>query len=161
MSDSVGGFTIYKAGRADISDITEKAVQFFSESDFNGNLTANPDRYRDMLYDFIDNPHVASFVARSGEDVVGYIHIYCQSDYTNELVGEMYQFYVDPNFRGKGVARALVSRAVEQYREWGCKRAYSEAAAGFDDGGKNLRLFINLWKKAGYTEKGIVMVKDF
>ena len=159
-----GNFTVSKAGRGDVYDITSAAIEFYKESDFLGRLEPNPDKYKGMLYEFIDNPYVASFVARADtkeQELLGYIHIYCQNDYTDDLVGEMFQMYVAPKARGTGVSRKLIEAAVEQYKAWGCKRAYSEASPGFNDGGKNIRLFVNLWKKAGYTEKGIVMMKEF
>jgi len=158
-----GNFTVSKAGRGDVYDITSAAIAFYQESDFAGKLPPNPDKYKGLLYEFIDNPYVASFVARDNEsqDLLGYIHIYCQNDYTDDLVGEMFQFYVSPKARATGVSRALVDAAVAQYKQWGCKRAYAEASPGFADDGKNIRLFVNLWKKSGYTEKGIVMMKEF
>ena len=116
-------FNLTRTNMFDIDEITDCAVRFYQESDMQGALTADPVKYRNMLANFINNPAVGSFLCRNDKDkIVGYIHIYNQDDYTKELVADLFQFWVDPEARGTGVARALVS-ALEQQRRGRPRRA--------------------------------------
>jgi len=157
----VADFTISRGTRGDIDDIVASATRFYESTDQHGRLTINKGNYRATLEEFIDNPYVCSLLARAASgELLGYMHIYCQNDYTVEMVGEMFQMYVEPAGRGKGVSRALVEAALEQYKKWGCVRLYAEGAAGIEDGGVNDKLFENLWTRYGYKKQGIVMMKE-
>lgn len=155
------GYTIRESGVTDINDITTAAIRFFAESDMDGVLTVNPDNYVRLLHGSLGQPNVKSFHARDYDgNVVGYIHVYYQNDYTTERVGELFQFFVAPEARGTGLARDLVARATEQFRAWGCVRAYVEVSSGFKDNGQNNKKFSNLWQKFGFKEQGIVLTLD-
>ena len=41
-----GNFTVSKAGRGDVYDITSAAIEFYKESDFAGKLPPNPSDHR-------------------------------------------------------------------------------------------------------------------
>jgi GNAT superfamily N-acetyltransferase len=76
------------------------------------------------------------------------------------MIGEMFMYYVAPEWRGTLVSRSLVEASVEQYKVWGCKRAYAEAASGLEDP-RALKYFNNLWAKFGYREIGTVVMRSF
>ena len=154
------GFDIVTMEAEHLDLVVEAGVEFFNESNLNGWLTVNRAGYRTMLEDSLDNGGVASFLAVSCNQVVGYIHIYCQNEYTVEPVGELFQFFVRPEWRGTGVARSLIEAAQAQYIAWGCKRAYAEAAPGLRDP-RHLNLFRNLFGKFGYEPIGATFMKDF
>jgi GNAT superfamily N-acetyltransferase len=155
------GFKILRAGWFDIPEIVNLASRFFAESNFSERLHEDKAKHTATLQEFIDNPYVASFIARGDDDeLLGYIHIYCQNDYTEERIGEMYQMFIKPEARATGVSRGLVTAAVEQYKKWGCKRAYAEASPGFNDDGRNVKLFENLWRKQGYVPTGVIMMLE-
>lgn len=153
-------YTIRETGVTDINDITTAAINFFKESDMLGTLQVAPDNYVRFLHGAIGHENVKSFNARDDEtgEIVGYIHIYYQTDYTVERVGELFQFYVAPSQRGKGLARELVSRAVQQWKDWGCKRIYAEVSSGLSN--NNNGKFKNLFGKFGFREQGIVLTLD-
>lgn len=144
---------------ADMEQVCRLAERFFYESSFRG-LTINLDAYRKTIMDYYRYPSVKSLVAVTDQgDIVGYIHIYCQQDYTVELIGEMYQFYVAPEYRGTKVSRSLIEGAVAQYKMWGCAVAYCECAPGMEDE-KHLQTFSNLWVKYGYKPVGRAFMLD-
>lgn len=156
-------FVVRRAWRSDLDQLVDLGEMFFRESNFLGNLTISKKNYRATIEPYIDAnkyPHVAPLIAVKGGEILGYLHIYAHRDFTEELVGEAYQFYVRPEYRGSGVARALVEAAVLQYADWKVARAYAEAAPGMDQA-QQLKLFENLWGRSGYKKIGIVMMKDF
>lgn len=152
-------FPVEKLNRMRFEPLMDCAQCLFDESNFNGVLTASRDKYRHLLNHYVSSPYVAGFIAMDNEVVVGYVLIYCQEDYTVERVGELFQFFVRPEYRGSMVARSLIKAATQQWDEWGCVRTYAEAAPGFDDI-KHLMLFKNLWRKFGFEQVGITMLRE-
>lgn len=144
----------------DIPDVCAAATEFFQESSFR-KQTLRIDKYAKMLTDYIGNTYVQSFVCYMDNELAGYIHIYCQDDYTDELIGELYQFYVRKKFRGKGIARMLVDAADVKWAQWGCVKAYADANPGFDDSGLSVKLFQNLWGKFGFKSTGQSFMKEY
>ena len=145
----------------DLDRVADLAFQFFQESNFSrGGLTVDLEAYKRTIKNYWRNPFVTSFLAIEEDtaEILGYVHIYAQRDYTVELVGEMYQFYVIPRARGSRVARALVQAACDKWDEWGCARAYCEAAPGMQDE-KHLMTFRNLWGKFGFGQVGITLMR--
>lgn len=153
-------YVIRKAWSTDIPQLVELGAAFYQESNFLGTLTMSKNNYQRTLERYIDHPLVAAIVAVKGGEILGYVHIYAQNDYTEELVGEVFQFYIRPEYRGSGISRALAESAVLQYAEWKVARGYVEAAPGMD-AEEHLKLFENLWGRVGYKKIGIVMMKEF
>lgn len=156
-------FIVRKAWVSDLDQLVDLGAQFYQESNFLGNLTMSKKNYRATLAQYLDFdkfPYVAPIVAVKDGKILGYLHIYAQRDYTEERIGEVYQFYVLPEYRGSGVARALVEAANLQYAEWEVARGYVEASPGMD-AEAHLKLFENLWGRFGYKKIGIVMMKEF
>lgn len=152
-------FPIETLTRMRFEPMLDCAQCLFDESNFNGVLTASRPKYRMLLERNIAHPGAKAFIAMDNEFVVGYILIYCQNDYTEEMIGEMFQFYVRPEYRGSMVARSLIKRACQQWDEWGCVRTYAEASPGFTDI-QHLMLFKNLWRKFNFEQVGIIMLRD-
>lgn len=151
-------FNIIKLNEHYIERLVDAAKVFFAESDFKENgIECDTDTFRKLLHEYIYNPYVGAIIAVDEQDnVVGYILIYCQQDYTVQLIGDLYLFFVQPEWRGTKVGRSLVEAAVKQWKEWGCKRVYTEAASGIQEP-QYLTMFKNLWAKFGFTEIGVVM----
>lgn len=144
---------------ADTNQLVALATAFFYESN-NRDLTIDTDAYRKTINDYYRYPSVKTFVAVTDEgDLVGFLHAYFQRDFTVEAIGECYQFYVAPEYRGTRVGRSLIEAAVKQYKIWGCARAYVEAAPGMD-AEKHLKTFGNLWGKYGYKFVGQAFMVD-
>lgn len=155
-------FIVRDAMRSEIPQIVRLAAKFFEESNFSrSGLTVDLAAYQRTIENYWRYPLVKSIVAldQHDGDLLGYVHVYCQRDYTVELVGEMYQFYVKPEARGTLVARELVRAACAQFDAWGCMRSYSECAPGLPDE-KSVKTFANLWGKFGYKKIGEVLLRD-
>lgn len=152
---------IISAGPERIDEIFVLAENFWHESNYNkGGLTLKPDHWKQTVSSHMGHPNTAALCAVIEDKIVGYVLIYYQTDFTEEKIGEMFQFYVSPEFRGSEVSRSLVKAAIDQYEAWDCKRAYCEASPGLANE-KHLRFFRNLWGKFGYEQIGISMMKEF
>lgn len=155
-------FIVREAMHSEIPAIVRLAKDFFDESNFSrSGLTADLDAYRRTIENYWRYPSVKSFVALDSDngDLLGYVHVYMQQDYTVEKVGEMYQFYVVPRARKTPVTRELVAAACHQFDEWGCARSYCECAPGLPDE-KSIKTFSNLWRKFGYVEVGVTLMRE-
>lgn len=153
-------FEIALAGHDDIPKLVELGSMFYAESNFHKGLTLSTDNFRKLLEEYIGHTQVAAIIALIEGEIVGYCLIYGQSDFTEELIGELYQFYVVKQHRKTGISRALVEEAVRLYDVWGCSRAYAEASPGMADP-NHINLFKNLWGKVGYFQIGVTMMKEF
>lgn len=154
-------FEIVRGTREHLDQLVALGARFFEESNFAGRgVTISLDNYRKTISEYIDFYSVAAICAVREGQVIGYIHIYFQNDFTVERIGEVYQMYVAPEYRGSGVARSLVESAVLQYADWNCARGYVEASPGMQ-AEEHLKLFENLWGRVGYKKIGLVMMGEF
>lgn len=154
-------FEIFHANESHLDEMFALTTRFYYESNFHtASLTLRDDLWKQTLTHHINLDDTAAICACVDGKIVGYVLVYYQTDFTEERIGEMFQFYVEPEQRGSGVARALVDEAVKQYKEWGCVRAYCEASPGIAMR-DHLGLFKNLWGKFGYEQIGITLMKEF
>lgn len=153
-------YDIRRAEKSDIDRLVDLGTQFYGESNFHKGMTISKDNYRKTLEDYIGHPLVGAFVATVDGVIVGYSHVFAQTDYTVERVGELFQFFVQPEYRRTSIARSLAEVSVKQYHDWGCKRAYAEASPGMADP-SHIKLFENLWGKFGYQKIGVTLMKEF
>lgn len=161
MSEGDEIVEIFKANKTSLDEMFVLATDFWHESNFHSaGLTLKEDHWKSLVSSHIEQNDTAAICARVNGKIVGYVLIYYQTDYTYEPIGEMFQFYVCPEFRKTNVARMLVQAAVNQYNEWGCARAYCEASPGISMR-DHLSLFKNLWGKFGYKEIGVTLMKEF
>ncbi len=161
MAQEKSDIEIFRADTSNLDELFVLAERFWGESNYaTAGLTLKSEFWKDTVRNHIGLPETAVFAARSGGEVVGYVMVYCQRDYTLEPIGEMFQFYVVPELRGSEIARLLVSAADSQYRVWGCARAYCEASPGLSHR-DHLGLFKNLWGKFGFIETGVTLMKEY
>lgn len=82
------------------------------------------------------------FIAEEGRQFAGYIHFgtYPEPDYiTGELYGYIYDIYVMPRFRRKGVATSMITEALGWFR----KKGFKEAATSTFPSSVGWRLYSN------------------
>lgn len=144
--------------QADINEFMDTAECFFRESR-NSDYAVNLARYRHLIQASAGVPTVAVIVAVEDGIIAGYAILNVMIDFTDEPIGDMYQFYVRPEYRGKGAARGLRDAVVKRFDEWGCPLSHVSADAGIDDTGNATLLFRNLWAKAGYSVTGVTMTR--
>jgi GNAT superfamily N-acetyltransferase len=143
---------------ADIDEFMDVAEAFFRESR-NRDYTVDLKRYRHLILASVGVPSVSILVAVEDGIVAGYAILNLMMDFTQEPIGDMYQFYVRPEYRGSGVARGLRDAVVKRFDEWGCPLSHISADAGIDEDGSATLLFRNLWAKAGYSVTGVTMTR--
>lgn len=154
-------YLVVEAGYDEMDAIIDLSQKFFDESNYGGHVTFNPEKLRGNLFiawrnrprDFITFMLVSSYGEPSG-----FAHVRRDDIFTDENIGELYQFYVLPSHRGTGGSRALRDAVEEQFQLWDCKLKYVECGAGLDDA-KNDVLFFNLWGKIGYKFLGSALFK--
>lgn len=96
------------------------------------------------------NPHSNSKVAVIGEKIAGYV---CASLIADE--GHILNLSVHPDFRRKGIAKALVQETIVELREDGCRILYLEVRASNDAASRLYQGFgfrIFSMRKAYYTD---------
>ncbi len=143
---------------SDINEFMDAAESFFRESR-NRDYAVDLERYRNLVLASVPVHTVAIIVAVEDGIIAGYAIINLMMDFTQEPIGDMYQFYVRPEYRGKGVARGLRDAVVRQFDHWGCPLSHVSADAGIDEDGTATLLFRNLWAKVGYSVTGVTMTR--
>jgi len=138
----------------EINLVADMAVRFFKESAMGG-LTYDRKRYIEFLEHNWNSKYTECIVAVEGDKMVGYASGFATDGYTKELVGELFQFYVTPEFRGTMVARKLAKAMTDRFKMWGCSTAHVQSYSGI-----NVGKFRNLWSKLGYKEVGLTMGID-
>lgn len=142
----------------DMPALMQLAVEFFYESD-NRDMTLDTAKYRRYLDSIREAPFTRIFMVRCAGFPAAYAVISAVTEFTKEPIGELYHFYVRPDYRGTHVGRALVARIVDQFDQWNTYKDFAEAASGVDSG-RSAKMFENLFKKFGYRTTGVVMVRE-
>jgi len=154
-------YRVVEAGYDEMDAILDLSERFFVESNYADHLTFDRIKLRSNLFcawqnrprDFI------TFVLMTDErEPAGFAHVRREDVFTVECVGELYQFYILPNHRGRGAARMLRDACQVRFDAWGCRISYVECGSGLD-AGKNDKLFFNLWGKIGYKFLGTALFK--
>ena len=149
-------YSVVEAGYDEMLDILELSAKFFEESNYRNCTTFNPDKLRDKLFiAWSQRPRdfITLIVRDGGGRPAGFAHVRREDVFTDENLGDLYQFYILPEHRGRGAARILRDAVDRQFRAWECAFSYVECGAGLDDD-KNEMLFFNLWRKIDYQFLG-------
>lgn len=151
---------VEKVSAERLDDILGLGTVFFYESD-NKNLTLDLNLYKESLLSVINHINHAIFMVFNNEEPVGYIIVYQDREFTVEFIGEIYQYYILPEYRGTKAFTMLRDAVNKQFQDWGVAKGYMTASSGVGDVKKNNQLIENAWRKSGYTTTGLVMTKEF
>lgn len=157
MKTETFDYEIRLATTADIDAIVDTALIFWHSSNHAVNRSQNPVKFKQLMREYMGRSCTRIIIAVREGKVIGYIMIYAEADYKDALDGELYQFFVHPDYRGSGVGRDLVEMAVQVYDDWGCDVCYAIGSA--EVGENELVHFRNLFAKFGFVETGIVMTR--
>ena len=91
-------------------------------------------------------------VADDNDKVIGYVFLRTKKTSTGTY-GVVHHIFVDPDYRGKGIATELMGKAEDYFRSRGVKAARSTITITNEPSLKMVR-------KLGYREKRIVFEKD-
>lgn len=153
-------YEIRLATQDDVKPLVDLAMKFWNESDHSTQEDVDPDRYENALRSrMVDADGWRVIVAVHNDQIVGYHIIYVLDDYKKDgqYDGEMFQFFVHPDYRASGISRDLVEMAVQIWDDWGCTKVY--ACASPEIGNIELSQFRNLFAKFGFKETGIIMTR--
>ncbi len=126
---------------------------YFAEAVYN-KLTPNLDNARITVADYVNR---FSFVAVEEGKIIGLAVADAMRTFYTELEFDVNMFYVHPDYRGTGVARALRDKLIEEHDRIGAKVMYTGCLSGVSE--SNEQTYLNLWAKVGFTRLGAVMIR--
>lgn len=118
---------------------TEAARQLIAELDAELNASYTPDQRHGLNIERLFQPNILFFVARLAGQPAG-----CGGIAFEDGLAEVKRMYVRPQFRGRGVAQAIVGRLAEEARARGMKRIVLET-------GDAQHAAIRFYERAGFT----------
>lgn len=143
-------FQIRQAKEVDYENLRELWLQFIQDPDGSDlNIVPceeNARRWINFVKKVIENGEGEILVATSEEKLLGYIFYSCSSPLIlreNRCV--IYDLYVVPEFRGKGIGSELLKKALERIRSRGFKQVRIGVLS------QNARA-LNLYEKFGFKE---------
>lgn len=80
-------------------------------------------------------------------------------DWCKRPVCYVEKLFLTPSCRGTGAARELVKRVIEYAASNGCSHVFATSTAGM--GHQVERMFVNLFRKFGFSECGPVLARSF
>lgn len=93
-------------------------------------------------------------IATEEEKLMGWILIGPSKDqFSDEIIGFLYELYVMQEFRGKGISKQLMKSAIERLKSEG----YPEIRLGVFAGNQA----IHLYKQMGFSERNVTMSLRF
>lgn len=145
---------IKDATEENLDQLCDMARRFVEESTLP--YTFSPELTRELLWQAIcDDENILLVDMRDGL-VAGAIMGYMERDFCVEYSAYITKMYVEKEFRGIIAAKQLIS-AFEKRVE-NASVVFASATAGIDE--RTEKLFVNLFKKSGYSVLGRIMVKD-
>lgn len=146
---------MYRATENDIAAIQGLLYpHYFSESVYK-NMTYSADNTRRIIESWLPN---CAIIVKDGDKAVGFASMVLQHSFFEEPEADVEMFFILPEYRGTGVARALCKFMIETAEANGAKLIFSSCLSGID--GKNNSLYINLWRKFGFEILGTVLVRS-
>lgn len=97
-----------------------------------------------------------TLVAEIDGKLVGFGSLVIATGFFNEREADIDKFYVQPKYRGTGIARMLAENLVKLAIANDARVIYALCGSGIDE--KNDKMFENLWKKFGFKKTGCLMV---
>ncbi|WP_139490563.1 GNAT family N-acetyltransferase [Brevibacillus dissolubilis] len=90
-------------------------------------------------------------LAKDGEQLAGWVMVGSNKDFfSEEMIGFIYELYVFPEYRGKGIAKELMTEGISALREEGYEEIRLNVFAG-NQGAKRL------YESLGFLDRQTVM----
>jgi len=125
---------------------------------FNETVFSNMEFDRDQCLETIQVWLNHSIVAAAVIDGVfaGFGVLTLSKSFYKQTEADIEMFCIKPEFRGSGASRAIRDILIETAKANEVKLMYASCLSGM--GETNEKLFINLWKKAGFKKLGTMMM---
>ena len=133
-------------------DVVESLCREFAEQSMYGKVMTYS---RENALECIKN-WSSILVAEIDGKLVGFGAIVIATEFFNEREADIDKFYVQPKYRGTGIARMLAESLVKLAIANDARVIYALCGSGINE--KNDKMFENLWKKFGLKKTGCLMV---
>lgn len=145
---------------ADVSKATPEDVhqaftllQHYAHESWQGKMVKPDDAViMQSLLDVFCAGNFVKAVAYDGSEMVGIAFGFVGNTWWKRPCGSIDMFYVHPKMRGKGVSRKLLAECLSQFTDFDCGFVYAGAESGM--GERNEALYVNLFKRAGFSHIG-------
>ena len=138
----------------DLEPMCNLARRFVAES--NLPLTFDYDATRKLFWEAINNEESIFIVAVEEGMIAGVIMGYMDRDFCVEYNAYITKVYVEKEFRGVVSAKHLITAFEAKVKK--SSLIFASATAGIDE--RIEKLFVNLFKKSGYSVLGRILVKE-
>jgi GNAT superfamily N-acetyltransferase len=142
----------------DVPALVDLYDRFFHESQYAAHLTYSRDHTRRYLEHVIGtgiSPHILAVL---GDTVIGELSYHIDRSFCAEPLAVLDEIYVIPEFAGTPVGRGLVAAAMDMCRNIEGANCFHVVIAS---GHKRAKTLVNLFKKFGAEEVGVVLRKVF
>lgn len=157
MTYSESSFSLSKATLDDVYSIYDACKSYYEESSNGTDLVPDEQSALETLSIACGYPedYVTFFITENGIKICGVVIVCAGKSWFKGREADIDFLYVLPEYRGKGVSRLLVEAAVS----WAMDAEdinilYCGCHSRFEDGGKNDKMFTNLFKKFGFEVTG-------
>lgn len=126
---------------------------YFNESAYKV-LDFDPEMARLTVENWLENICV---ICKDGEKIVAVASMFLARTYYKQAEANVEMFYILPQYRGKGISRAIVQTLVNVADTNKCAVIYTSCAGGVSE--LNNKLYTNLYKKFNFNKLGTEMVR--
>lgn len=149
-------YSVSKATLGDVHDIYSACEGYYVESANGTDLEPDKETALETLAIACGYPdNYATFYVSHCGQIAGVSIVTTGTSWFKGREADIDFFYILPSYRGKGVSRLLVEASVSWVMEQDdINILYCGCHSRFEDGGKNDKMFTNLFKKFGFEETG-------
>lgn len=145
---------IRKAKPDDLYPLCEMARRFVNET--NLPLTFDEELTRDTFWNAINDDNSILLVDDQNGVLAGAIMGYMERDFCKEYSAYITKLYIEKEFRGLKISMDLIKAFEEETKN--AKLLFTSATAGM--GERIEKLYVHLFKHAGYSVLGRILVKE-
>jgi GNAT superfamily N-acetyltransferase len=140
----------------DVDALLELYTLFFLESGYTGAIELDLEKAREYLTRAMAAGH-CYIIAKVGDEIAGMMCFEIDDNYTKKPIAVMGEIYAREKYRGTGLGRALVISAFTAAQAAGATCMHIPITSQH----KNVPTLVNLFKKYGAEEIGVIMRKVF
>ncbi|MFD1428418.1 ribosomal protein S18 acetylase RimI-like enzyme [Kroppenstedtia sanguinis] len=134
---------------SEVESIKQHACQAMEEGTLYRTRRLSEERVQDLTEKVLERGG-EHWVATEGEELLGWILIGPHRDFfSDEAIGFIYELYVFPDHRGKGLGEKLMKTALQQLQAKGYQEIRLNVFAG--------NPATHLYRKLGFTERQVMM----
>lgn len=157
VNDSV---TIRRCNEGDYKGLILLADDFFRESHWCQMGFEYDQAQAGRAIELMAQGHLPTIVADIEGDIIGCASWAYDQVCTTQPIAMGFVFYVHPDMRRTSIGVRLIDAAIDQARHDGACGVYFSSTAGFDDNGRNEKLFSNMMQRKGFKSIGRCFMRN-